>query len=70
MKSELTLKGGAGYYTGTVAGLKVEVEYVETAYGDKGWNAWVAGQQVTDFPRPTRKGALAVALQTVAQESK
>ena len=56
----------AGYYTGKFFGRRVDVEYVDrTAYGDKGWFAWVAGENVTEWPRPTRREALEVALATI-----
>jgi hypothetical protein len=62
----MRLKGAAGYYQGEVAGRKVEVEYTtHSAYGDKGWMAYIDLEPVTEWPRPTRKAALAVVEATI-----
>ena len=62
--------GGAGSWRGlTPDGTEIEVEWVETAYGDKGWIAWVSRQQVTEYPRRTRAEALGAAFQVINAQS-
>ena len=66
-QSQIKMWGSAGNYRGvTENGREVEVEYLTTSYGDKGWQAWVGRRQVTDYPRKTRAEALAVAMASVA----
>ena len=44
----------AGYYTSG----NLTVEYLQTAYGDKGWIAWVGGEWAVDYPRQTKAEAI------------
>jgi hypothetical protein len=56
----------AGYYTGTVAGRKVEVEYTQTNYGDKGWMVLLDDECITDYPRETKREAIELLRRQVA----
>ncbi len=48
----------AGYYTATMPGDVIQVEYLEEidGYGDKGWFSWV-GNERSDYPVPTLREA-------------
>ena len=48
---------GAGLYTTTINGKVVDVEFMTTAYGDKGWFTWIDGER-SDCPLPTKRAAL------------
>jgi hypothetical protein len=67
----MKLSGGAGGYTGEVAGYRVDVLFETTVYGDKGWNAYLSLPNgasdgiVTDYPCRTRTEAVAVALASI-----
>jgi hypothetical protein len=65
----MKLKGSAGYYQAEIQGRKVEVEYTTySAYGDKGWMAYVDLEPVTEYPRTTRGEALRVAEATIRSQ--
>lgn len=54
-------------YAGTLHDYEVEIEYRTPPDGDAGWFALVDFQQITDWPRQTRRAATAVAERYIAQ---
>lgn len=51
----------AGYYTGTASGMRIEIEWQRTPYGDEGWMLLVNGEPITEVPRRTRREVVAIA---------
>lgn len=54
-KNAALKRQAAGFYSGTVAGMRVVVEWMETQYGDKGWMLLVNDEPMTDYPRTTKR---------------